>query len=579
MEYRIELIDAAGRRVAWFDEAPLLEAERTAPDAPDVIRGMLPADVQSLAPGYRVRVLTDGELFCEGVVTSTAPSWGDSRRLVLDRYVNFHEVVAFEARGAARRGNTAVAQAYANQRVSEIVKDAVNRAPGAIHYYVQHDGYPEGAQREYGKFLARKTAGNELEGGGIASGQWVGAGRIDASGAYAKDGDTIAGLEVDGVPWPDVRLMMIDAEETSLNSHAMDRHPEVANWDAARYAASGYALRAEAAKDFLQALLTEDGIDYLELNPHVDASGGYDDRVDAYGRYIGLVYGGGKCWNAALVEQGLADVYLYDEGRYHDPSMALKDYYSYTGVHGDSVVRTDAALGAFDAQGGVLEVLTALAYAAPGHVWTMDAELGVSFRAAADVDRVVYFDAPRVSVQYGTESSRLVNWLSLSGHPLLGAASGVYARGESIDAYGVEPAYLSFFSLWHGADLDQFAEGLLDDLAYPAASGCVTFLRGDSQVAVGDLVALRGEQLRRLDTRVEGEWGGRFGDGLVGRVSAVRHRLAGRSTQTEVCLTSPLRTVENPLSFMVRRQASAEELYAFRLDEETVGLDLSYHLD
>src|SRR5690606_41998302 len=67
------------------------------------------------------------------------------------------------------------------------------------------------------------------------------------------------------------------------------------------------------------------------------------DRVDAYGRYIGLVYGGGLCFNAAMVEQGLADVYLYEDGRYHDPAMRLKEYYSYRQPCGDSIETTGRA--------------------------------------------------------------------------------------------------------------------------------------------------------------------------------------------------------------------------------------------
>ena len=178
--------------------------------------------------------------------------------------------------------------------------------------------------------LARCTSDNALEIGGITKGQWVGAARIDASEAYAKDGDTISGLKVDGVSWPDVRLMMIDAEETSLNSHAKKRHPETALWSSERYANSGYKLFADRAKALLQQLLETKGISHIELNPHRNNNGAFDDRVDAYGRYIGRVFGGSECFSAALVEQGLADVYLYEDGTYHVPEHHLKDFFSYT---------------------------------------------------------------------------------------------------------------------------------------------------------------------------------------------------------------------------------------------------------
>ncbi len=459
MDYVIEVFDAAGLRVGRFREPPLLDATRNGPDEADVIRDLAPVDLPSLAPGYRVRVLVEGDLFCEGIVTWTGPAWGDTKKLVLDRYVRFHEVLAFEARGEARAGNTWMSEAYLNRRISDLVKDVINRAPGPMHYTVEHGAYPEGAQREYAKFVARKKDANELAVGGIDTGQWVDASRIDATLAYAKDGDTIAGLKVDGAAWPDLRLMMIDAEETSLNSHAVARHPEVADWSAARYENSPYALRGEKAKVFLQALLDGDGLDIIELNPHRDGTGAFDDRVDSYGRYLELVYGGGKCFNAALVEQGLAEVYLYEEGRYLEPSLALKEFYSYGGEHGDSVEWTAESLSAFGARGGVLEVLTLLAYAAGGRVFSVGPELAVTFRGGDVVDRVVCYDATRVSVQYGSETARLVNALALSGHPLSGPLVKAYRREESVAAFGENGETLACFALTDGRDLDQLAAG------------------------------------------------------------------------------------------------------------------------
>jgi hypothetical protein len=121
-----------------------------------------------------------------------------------------------------------------------MVRAVVNQARGPLHYYVEHTAYPDGAAREFGKFTTRMALADPLPVGGIDSGQWVDSSRIDLSGAYAKDGDTIAGLVVDGLPWPDLRLMMIDAEESSLNSHAISRHPEIADWDSDRYDRSAY---------------------------------------------------------------------------------------------------------------------------------------------------------------------------------------------------------------------------------------------------------------------------------------------------------------------------------------------------
>lgn len=579
VDYRIEIYDTWGRRIAAYDEVPLLEVTRSQPDNADRIRGLLPPGVTDLSPGYQVRVFTGGELFCQGPVTWLGPQWSDTRKLILDRYVYFREAIEFEAERAAGVGNTLVARAYINREISDIVKDVINSALGAVHYLVAHTGYPDGAQREYAKFSARKTTANELEVGGISAGQWVGSNRIDAGNAYAKDGDTLAGLVVDGAAWPDVRLLMIDAEETSPNSHAVKRHPEVAGWPDDRYNSSGYKLAGDAAKAALQDLMDTKGIDYIELNPHRNAAGEFDDRVDVYGRYIALVCGGGECFNAALVEQGHADVYLYQEGKYHVPEMALKDFYSYVGEHADSIAYAGEILANLDVRNGVFEVLTALAYAADGFVWSVDPDLAVAFRPADGPDRVLFFDPTVLGVTLGSAVDSLANILYLEGNPFVGPFTKTYYRQASIDEYGVSARNLSYFSMSLEEDADKLVAGILDDLGYPEPSGSVMFLHGDASVQVGDLVELRGGALRRLEREVCGEWGSRFPGKLPARAKSVTHRFTGKTVCTIVTLTSPLRSVSNPLSYMVRSQPGASALYQFRLDDATVGLDRGYHLD
>lgn len=578
MNYTVELYDVWGRRVARFHEVPLLEVIRTAPDQADTIRGVLPAGVPTLSPGYRVRVLLDGTLAAEATVTSTGPEWSDTRKLILDRYVNFHEVIAFEAERPARDGNTTVTRAYTNQTVQSIVKDLINRALGPVHYYVDHATYPEGAQREYAKFIGRKSAANELEVGGIDAGQWVDSARMDLTNAVAKDGDTIEGIKVDGADWPDLRLMLIDCEETSRNSHAEKRHPEVADWTDAQYNASGYKARADAATTFLQGLIDTDGIESIELNPHVDASGAFDDRVDAYGRYLGLVYGGAKCFNAAIVEQDLADVYLFADGAFHVPELELKDFFSYVGVHQDSIESASAVLASYDAAAGVFEALTAMAYAAGGYVWSGDNDDGIRFRAAWRPDRVVYFDPVEHGVLLGSDVASVVNIVYFDGNPVTSQLSKTYVRGESADEYTAHARAFDFFALSLEEDADTIVDPLLDDVAYPAPTGRVTFLHGDSSVQVGDLVEVRGGASRRLEHELANEWGGRFTGKLVGRIRAVEHRLLGGQVVTQAHLTAPLRSVDNPISFMVRSQPNADSLFGFRLDDAGVGLDSEYYL-
>lgn len=579
MDYRIDIIDTWNRRIATFDEVPLFRATRSAPDQADTIDGVLPGPIADLGHGYRVRLFVNGELFAEAPIVRVSPQWSDTRKLVLDRFVYYHEVIEFEAVRPALKGNTKVARAFINRPIHEIVRMAINTATGAAHYTVPHTAYPDGAERESTKFDARRTAANELGVGGIATGQWVGAARINATGAYAKDGDTIAGLVVDGIAWPDLRLMLIDCEETSRNSHAVSLHGEVADWNDAQYNASGYKLKADAATAFLQSLITSRGIDYIELNPHRDASGAFDDRVDAFGRYLGFVYGDGQCFNAAMVEAGHAQVYLYDDGKYHVPGMELKDYFSYTGPNTDSIETTSAYLTDFDVSGGLFEILTALAYAADGYVWSVDANSAISFQRPVRADRVLFFDRIDHAVTLGSNSESVRNAIALEGHPLVPLVDELYVNGASADEYGFRIGFLDYFSISNLEDGERLVEGMLEDLAYPAPSGEIVYLAGAPGLRVGEIVELRGGDLRRLERELPGEWGGRFAGRIVGRVESVTHEFRGRVATTTARLTSPLRSVSNPLSFIVRSQPPAESLFQFRLDDAGVGTDLGYHLD
>jgi len=524
-------------------------------------------------------VLVEGQLVCEAEVTRVMPHWGDMKRLILDRYVNFQEMIQFEAERPAQYGNGEVQRTYSYRDVGTMVRDVINSTPGRLHYTVAHTAYPDGAQREYAKFMARKTAANELETGGIARGQWVGGARIDTSGAYAKDGDTIAGVNVDGVAWPDIRLMMIDAEETTLNSHAIERHPELQYIPSAFYPLSGYKVQADAAKTALQSLISSKGIGYIELNPHQDDTGAYDDRVDAYGRYVALVYGGGECFNAAQVEKGLADAYLYEDGKYHVPEMALKDYFSYTGVHTDSVEPLTEYAVRFTAEGGAYEALTALAYLANNGRWSVGPDLAVTFRWTMGRGRTVFHDPRTVGVTLGSNSGPVVNALYFESNPLRGEMRKTYVRGESIDAFGYRGKRFPLYAFDFLEDVDRVAPALLNDVAYPELDGRVTFLHGDADVEVGDLIRLAGGAIRRLDRPLPNEWAGRFAGILMGCVKEVTHRFTGRKVETTALLTSPTRSVGDPVSFLAANAPRESALYQFRLDATAVGVDSEYHVD
>ena len=579
MDYQIEIIDTWGRRRAWADTVPLLEVTRRTPEQPSEINGLLPTHVEELGPGCTVRVHLDGKLFLEAPVTRTKPQWGDTSKLILDKQVPFHEALQFEAKTDPATHNRRVSRAFTNRTLSGILRDTINATLGPLHYTIEHDAYPEGAEREYAKFVARKTPENELEIGGIATGQWVDATRIDATTAYAKDGDTIAGLVVDGAPWPDLRLLMIDCEETSRNSHAFKRHPETEFWTDAEYNRSGYKLKADAAKAFLQDLIDTHGISHIELNPHRDVTGDYDDRVDAYGRYIALAYGGGQCFNAAMVENHHADIYLYEDGKYHDPAMELKDYFSYTAPNTNSLQYTPAILQEYDVAAGALEIITAIAYAANGARFTISPDHTLHFNLPTAPDAVLYFDPLHMTIQLGRDTDTLGNILYFSGNPFLSALEKTYTRGLSIDEYGPHARRFDYYSITRAADADRLAAGILDDLAYPAPRGQLHFFHGNAGLNVGDIIELRGAPVRRLERQVDGEHGNRYPNKLVARITEITHRLAGRRVQTTCTLGPPLRNVHDPLPYITRSQPGPTTLFELRLDDPTAALDLGFHLD
>jgi len=130
MRYEIILYDTWGRCIAVFDEVPLLDVIRATPDDADCIRGLLPADTPDLGHAYRVEVRLDGARVCEGRVELLRPCWSDAKKLILDRYVTFHELLEIEARSTVRAGNTRVARTCVQREISAAVKDVINAAPG-----------------------------------------------------------------------------------------------------------------------------------------------------------------------------------------------------------------------------------------------------------------------------------------------------------------------------------------------------------------------------------------------------------------------------------------------------------------
>lgn len=579
MDYRVEVKDQWGRRVAVYMDVPLLEATRELMDGRHVIEGILPRKAAEIGYDFTVELWFDDELFLRAKVTQVNPIWSDTKKLILDRFVHFHEVVSFEAERVDDGANWRVMSTHLAETVDEIVKRSINRTLGPIHYGVAHTAYPDGATREYSKLLARKTTENELEIGGVSLGQWVSGARIDWTAAAAKDGETIEGLVVDGVTWPDLRMMMIDTEETSINPHTAKLHPEVSDWTTAQYDASGYKVRADAATAALQDLIDTKGIDLIELNPHIGLDGTFDDRTDAFGRYLGLVYGGGECFNAAMVEKGHSETLLYDDGRGHVPELELKDFFSYERVQVDTVSAAVQVLGSVDANIDIFEWLTMMGYAAGGYGWSLDEANCVNFRSLQEVDRVVFVEPVLHAVDWETNSDDLVNVVDFNGNQSALELSSTYHHDDSEAIFGERKHYMDNPAFVEQADADVLVASLLDDVAFPEQRGEIRFYHGDTSIRVGDLVEVRNGATRRLTPEVTGEWGGYFSGRLVGRVERVRHSLEGTHLTTTVSLMSPLRTMARPLTTLVQSQAGDSSQFQLRLDDDLVGLDSSFHVD
>ena len=176
-------------------------------------------------------------------------------------------------------------------------------------------------------------------------------------------------------------------------------------------------------------------------------------------------------------------------------------------------------------------------------------------------------------------AKRVVNAIYFQGNPILGPVEKTYVRGASADALGYRGRALKHFGIAHESDADLLVQGILDDIAYPEAAGCITLHHGCNAIGVGGLIEIRGTPVRRLEPVMDGEWGGRFAGRLVRRVNRVTHRFSGRAVTTTLGCTSPLRSAGNPLRCMTQHQGSEASLYQFRLDDAVVGFDSGYHLD
>jgi hypothetical protein len=173
----------------------------------------------------------------------------------------------------------------------------------------------------------------------------------------------------------------------------------------------------------------------------------------------------------------------------------------------------------------------------------------------------------------------VANGLVLKGNPDPPLVDKLYTNGASIDEYGFRLRFLDYFSINTLEDADKLAAGLLDDIAYPAPAGEIVFLNGRADLRVGDVLEFRGDEVRRLEREVSGEWNDTHAGRLVGRIAAIEHEFRARLVVTTARLTSPLRSVDDPVAFIVRSQPAANSLFQFRLDDSGVGLDLGYHLD
>lgn len=572
MNLRIELWDTLQQRIAVFSEAISLEATHRLPDKADTLECALP-HVDNFGPGCTLKVYVNNTPMQCYTVTDTRFHWDADFQPEYNTRPPLRDVMHVQAEAKSVYGNAHIRHAYINITLEEAFLDSINRVPGPVHYLIEHDAYPDGAIREYEKMIARCTSDNALQTGSISEGQWVGADRIDASDAYAKDGDTISGLKVDGILWPDVRLMMIDTEETSLNNHTYKRHPETTLWSSERYENSGYKVVADRAKAFLQQLLDTKGISHIELNPHRNSIGAFDDRVDAYGRYIGRVFGNGECFSAALVEQGLADVYLYEDGSYLVPEHHSKDFFSYTKANTKSYPSMDTDIHALDLDGDIIEVLTLLAYLCEGKAFFLSPEMGVTIKDADLFDHEYRYAAHKMEVVSGFTDKDIANTITLSGNPLVSPGSVTLTDEESSNAYGKHGASIEAHWLGNDTDKQRLATALLQDVAYPAPAITVTFFEGAPELQSGDLVSITGAPLDRYARKLSGEWGNTFETTILGRVAEVRHFMKGKDAWTQATLSAPLRSIAAPLTLLRRIGSADDSLFALRLDEALAGLD------
>lgn len=113
-----------------------------------------------------------------------------------------------------------------------------------------------------------------------------------------------------------IRLACVEAEETYLNQHAINMHPELQDMDNTQYQQTEYYQKAIAAKNYVQGLVSpgdEIGLDTDDENP----KGIYDRPivvvwVQVNGAWVNL--------NQQLVHLGYAEIFQDVFPRYNTPT-------------------------------------------------------------------------------------------------------------------------------------------------------------------------------------------------------------------------------------------------------------------
>lgn len=575
--------------------------------------GILAGKPEGLDLGDYVYIIDEGTIIFAGLIRSFEPRIGIVKKLIRNKYFTLRNVFVFEAEfNPAIIFNESLSSVFENMLISDILKYFVNSLKIPLFYTVDYSGtYGEGQVGEYQKFLSRKDSLSEYI--DLYYGDLICSGRIDASAAIAEDGRTIGGLKIDGAVINDVIMIGIAPESLTIDG-ALERHPELEGMGQAEYEKTEYYALAVQARDWLQDEIDEHGIDYIEINWHLDEDGLPDSRMDRNDRLQVIIYTYGRCLNVGQIEMGYSPFAAPESGFSYPAEILMKEWISYRGKTTASLDRSERlidALSFFEENPlGVIDLLARLAgnyywklipYPEPRHITGYNSPLAccLEWRCASGrvPDKIVRYDSKNMSFDLKSGVRDLYNIFNFYGGNLDGEYFKRHFENQaSVIRYGPRAETIVVPGIISDQPANWLETALLSDFAGIRDEGFIVLRCGGIDIMPGDSLKLSGYEAEgeafdspeygmfKLDESALDAEAGLDGD--IHRAGRVRKYISHGSVKAEVHFQGGYSSLSDPLRYLRGNPDGVTEEEMNYLDSRTGSfkldlsvLDTNAHLD